>query len=57
LIVHGGDDQIVSIEASAHRSAKIIKNATLKVYEGGGHGLAQLQAERFNNDVLSFIRG
>lgn len=57
LIVHGDDDQIVPIEASAHRAAEIVKNATLKVYEGGGHGLAQLQAEQFNNDVLSFIQG
>ena len=57
LIVHGDDDQIVPIEASAHRAAEIEKNVTLRVYEGGGHGLAQLQAEQFNNDVLSFIQG
>ena len=57
LIVHGDDDQIVPIKASAHRAAEIVDDATLKIYEGGGHGLAQLQAEEFNNDVLAFIRG
>ena len=57
LIVHGDDDQIVPMEASASRAAEIVKNMTLKVYEGGSHGLAQLQAERFNTDVLSFIQG
>jgi len=57
LIIHGGDDQIVPIKASAHRAAEIVADATLKVYPDGGHGLAQLQAEEFNNDVLAFIRG
>jgi non-heme chloroperoxidase len=57
LIVHGDDDQIVPIEASARRAAEIVKNATLKVYKGGAHGLAQLQADQFNSDVLAFIKG
>ncbi|WP_193188511.1 alpha/beta fold hydrolase [Nisaea sediminum] len=56
LIVHGGDDQIVPIEASAHRAVEFVKGAELKVYEGSGHGLAQLEAARFNADVLEFIR-
>ncbi|WP_308220100.1 alpha/beta hydrolase [Nisaea acidiphila] len=56
LIVHGGDDQIVPIEASAHRAAELVDGAELKVYEGSGHGLAQLEAARFNADVLEFIR-
>ncbi|UVF20990.1 alpha/beta hydrolase [Microvirga terrae] len=57
LIVHGDDDQIVPIVASAMLSSKIVSNATLKVYPGGAHGLAQLEADRFNNDVLTFIKG
>lgn len=56
LIIHGGDDQIVPIKASAERAAKLVRGATLKVYEGAGHGLAQLDADRFNADVLDFIR-
>ena len=35
---------------------EIVKDAELKIYEGGGHGLAQLQAAQFNADVLEFIR-
>lgn len=56
LIVHGDDDQIVPIKAAAHRAAEIVPNATLTIYEGGSHGLAQTEADRFNADVLAFIR-
>ena len=56
LIVHGDDDQIVPIAASAMLSSKIVPNATLKVYPGGAHGLAQIQIEQFNNDLLAFIQ-
>ena len=57
LIIHGDDDQIVPIKASAHRAAEIVANATLKIYAGGSHGLAETEADRFNADVLGFIRG
>ena len=57
LIIHGDDDQIVPIKASAHRAAEIVPDATLKVYAGGSHGLAETDADRFNTDVLTFIRG
>ncbi|KRE17593.1 chloroperoxidase [Bosea sp. Root483D1] len=56
LIIHGSDDQIVPIAASAHKAAKIVKSAELKIYEGGSHGLAQVDADRFNADVHAFIR-
>lgn len=56
LILHGDDDQIVPIEASALESAKLVKNATLKVYKGSSHGLAKIEADRFNQDVLAFIK-
>lgn len=56
LIIHGDDDQIVPIAASGLKSAKIVKNATLKVYPGAPHGLAQTQAEKFNADVMAFIK-
>ena len=57
LIVHGSDDQIVPIGASAMLSSKIVKNAMLKVYEGAPHGLAQTHQDRLNADLLEFIRG
>jgi non-heme chloroperoxidase len=56
LIIHGDDDQIVPIGASAMLSSKIAPNATLKVYQGSPHGLAQTEVERFNADVMDFIR-
>ena len=57
LIVHGEDDQIVPIGASAMMSSKIVKQATLKIYEGAPHGLAQTHQDRLNADLLAFIRG
>lgn len=56
LIIHGDDDQLVPIKASAEKAARLVEGATLKVYEGGSHGLAQIDAERFNDDVLDFIK-
>jgi non-heme chloroperoxidase len=57
LIVHGDDDQIVPIDATGRKSAQIIPDATLKVYEGGSHGLAMVPGdkERFNRDLLEFL--
>jgi non-heme chloroperoxidase len=56
LIVHGDDDQIVPMAASALLSAKLVTHATLKVYEGAGHGLATTLKERLNADLLEFCR-
>jgi pimeloyl-ACP methyl ester carboxylesterase len=47
LIIHGDDDQIVPIGASAVKAAGVISNGRLEVYSGGGHGLAQVQSEKF----------
>ncbi len=55
LIVHGSDDQIVPIAASALLSSKIVKNATLKVYDGAPHGLPSTLKDRLNADMLEFI--
>ncbi|MNL58580.1 Non-heme chloroperoxidase [compost metagenome] len=56
LLIHGDDDQIVPIDASARMSEKLIPNAKLKVYKGGCHGLAQIQQDEFNEDLLNFIK-
>jgi non-heme chloroperoxidase len=56
LIIHGDDDQIVPIGASAQASNKIIKDATLKIYPGGPHGLADTHKDKLNTDLLSFLR-
>jgi non-heme chloroperoxidase len=57
LVIHGDDDQIVPIKASARLSAKLIPNVTLKVYEGASHGLCTTHKERVNKDLLAFIKG
>ena len=55
LILHGDDDQIVPIGAAALMSAKIVKNATLKVYPGFPHGMPTTHADRINADLLNFF--
>jgi len=55
LIVHGDDDQIVPIGAAALRSVKLIKNATLKIYAGAPHGLADTHKDQLNADLLAFL--
>lgn len=56
LIIHGDDDQIVPIGAAAILSAKLVKNAILKVYKGAPHGLAETHKEQLNADLLEFIK-
>lgn len=56
LILHGDDDQIVPIGASALRTAQLIPNATLQIYAGAPHGLADTHKERINADLLAFLK-
>ncbi|GGM29447.1 alpha/beta fold hydrolase [Pseudomonas asuensis] len=56
LIVHGDDDQIVPIDASANTAAKLVKNAKLIVYPGAPHGLADTHKDRLNKDLLAFLQ-
>jgi non-heme chloroperoxidase len=56
LILHGDDDQIVPIGASALLSAKIVKGATLKVYPGLPHGMCSTHKDQINTDLLAFVR-
>jgi non-heme chloroperoxidase len=56
LILHGDDDQIVPIAASAMKSVKLIKNARLKVYKGGPHGMATTRKDEVNADLLAFLK-
>ena len=56
LIMHGDDDQIVPIGASAMQSAKLITGATLKVYQGLSHGMCTINKDLINSDLLTFIK-
>ncbi|MGH9889633.1 MAG: alpha/beta fold hydrolase [bacterium] len=57
LVLHGDDDQIVPIGASALRSSKLIKNAKLEIYKGAPHGMCTTLKDRVNADLLAFIKG
>jgi non-heme chloroperoxidase len=56
LLIHGDDDQIVPIGASAMLSPKLIKNARLEIYQGAPHGLCSTLKEKVNAELLSFFR-
>jgi non-heme chloroperoxidase len=56
LVMHGDDDQIVPIADSALLSSKLLRKATLKVYQGFPHGMCTTHAEVINPDLLDFIR-
>ena len=55
LVLHGDDDQIVPIDEAGRLSAKIISDATLKVYAGGSHGMCTTMADQVNADLLAFL--
>ena len=57
LLLHGTDDQVVPIADSAHKGIKLLRNGTLKTYEGLSHGLFATHPDLVNADMLSFIQG
>ena len=56
LILHGDDDQIVPIDASARASVKLVKGARLVVYEGAPHGMCSTLKDRVNQELLAFFK-
>ena len=57
LIIHGDDDQIVPIDASARLAVGLVPASELNVYPGASHALFATHAEQFNADLLDFIKG
>jgi len=55
LVLHGDDDQIVPIENAGKLSAKIVRNAKLKIVPGAPHGMCTVNADQINDELLSFI--
>ncbi|WP_143242195.1 alpha/beta hydrolase, partial [Agrobacterium fabrum] len=55
LVLHGEDDQVVPIAASASKAVKLLKNGTLKTYPGYSHGMLTVNADVLNEDILAFI--
>jgi non-heme chloroperoxidase len=56
LILHGGDDQIVPISASAHLSSKLVKGAILKIIPGAPHGMVSTLKDQINAELLAFFK-
>jgi len=56
LIMHGDDDQIVPIGASAMLTSTLVNGSTLEVHPGLSHGMCTVNADQINADLLSFIR-
>jgi non-heme chloroperoxidase len=56
LILHGSDDQIVPIAASALLSVKLVSKATLKIYDGAPHGMCTTLKDKVNADLLDFLK-
>ena len=56
LIMHGDDDQMVPIGASALLSSKLVKGSTLKVYPGMPHGMCSTHKDRINVDLMGFLK-
>jgi non-heme chloroperoxidase len=57
LVMHGDDDQIVPYADAGLLSAKILRDATLKIYPGVPHGMCTTHADVINPDLLAFIKG
>ena len=55
LVMHGEDDQVVPIAASAHMAVTLLKNGTLKTYPGYSHGMLTVNADVLNADIFAFI--
>lgn len=55
LVLHGEDDQVVPIDASAREAIKLLSNGILKTYPGLSHGLFATHPDIINADLLAFI--
>ncbi|MGK3948022.1 alpha/beta fold hydrolase [Microbacterium sp. K2] len=56
LVLQGDDDQVVPYKDASVKQAEILRDATLKIYEGYPHGMLTTHAEVINPDILAFIQ-
>ena len=56
LVLQGDDDQVVPYAKASLLQAKLLRNATLKVYPGFPHGMLTTHADTINPDLLAFIQ-
>ncbi len=55
LVLHGEDDQVVPIAASALRAVRLLPNGSIKTYPGYSHGMHTVNADVLNADLLTFV--
>ena len=55
LLIHGDEDAIVPVQASAFQTAQMVADAVLKIYPGAPHGLSFTHQDEFNQDLLDFL--
>jgi non-heme chloroperoxidase len=55
LILHGDDDQVVPVGASAQNSSKLVPQGTLKIYPGAPHALPNTHVDEVNQELLAFL--
>jgi non-heme chloroperoxidase len=56
LILHGDDDQLVSVDNNARAAHKLIEGSRLVIYEGGPHAITDTHKDQLNQDLLNFLR-
>ena len=56
LVLHGDKDQVNPVERTGKKVAELIPGATLRIYEGGAHGLPITHRDRLAGDILAFSR-
>ncbi len=56
LVIHGDDDQVVPIDITGRRTAKLVPHATLKVYPGAPHAIPDTHKDQLNADLLAFLQ-
>jgi len=56
LVLHGDADATVPFEGSGARTHAMVKDSTLKVIEGGPHGVNVSHAEQFNDALVTFLK-
>lgn len=56
LLLHGEDDQIVPVEDSARKAAKLIRDVNAIYYPGAPHGITATHLDQVNRDLLQFLK-
>jgi non-heme chloroperoxidase len=56
LLLHGTDDQVVPIDASARTAIKLLPNGKLIEFPGGAHGIPNTEAEWVNKHLIQWLK-